>query len=31
MLDERWTTFLRDPAAALTLDQYKEKMRALRG
>ena len=31
MLDERWSTFLRDPAAALTLDQFKEKVKALRG
>ena len=31
MLDDRWATFLKSPAAALTLDQFKERMKALRG
>jgi putative addiction module component (TIGR02574 family) len=30
LLDERWASFLKDPAATLTLDQFDEKLRALR-
>jgi putative addiction module component (TIGR02574 family) len=25
-LDERWTAFLKDPASALTLEQFKERL-----
>ena len=28
--DQRWAAFLRDPAAALTLEQFKERVKALR-
>jgi putative addiction module component (TIGR02574 family) len=31
LLDERWAAFLRDPSAALTLEQIQKKVRALRG
>lgn len=31
LLDERWASFLKDPDSALTLEQFQEKMRALRG
>jgi putative addiction module component (TIGR02574 family) len=30
LLDQRWAAFLRDPAAALTLEQFKERVKALR-
>jgi putative addiction module component (TIGR02574 family) len=30
LLDERWASFLKDPAATLTLEQFDEKLRALR-
>ena len=30
MLDERWAAFLKNPAAALTLEQFKEKLKTLR-
>ena len=30
MLDERWAAFLRDPASALTLEQFKKRLKALR-
>ena len=30
MLDKRWAAFLEDPAAALTLEQFKERLKALR-
>ena len=30
LLDQRWTAFLRDPAAALSLEQFKERVKALR-
>lgn len=30
MLDERWAAFLQDPASALTLEQFKERLKALR-
>jgi putative addiction module component (TIGR02574 family) len=30
MLDERWATFLKDPASALTLDQFKERLKTRR-
>jgi putative addiction module component (TIGR02574 family) len=29
-LDERWSAFLKDPASALTVEQFKERLRALR-
>jgi putative addiction module component (TIGR02574 family) len=31
LLDERWASFLKDPDSALTLEQFDEKMRVLRG
>src|SRR5260370_37722577 len=31
LMDERWASFLKDPDSALTLEQFQEKMRALRG
>jgi putative addiction module component (TIGR02574 family) len=31
VLDERWGAFLRSPDSALTLEQFQEKMKALRG
>ena len=30
-LDERWTAFLTDPSSALTLEEFQQKMKALRG
>ena len=30
MLDERWASFLKDPASALTLGQFKRRLNALR-
>jgi putative addiction module component (TIGR02574 family) len=30
MLDERWTTFLKDPASALTLVQFKKRLKTRR-
>ena len=30
LLDQRWDVFLRDPAAALSLEQFKERVKALR-
>jgi putative addiction module component (TIGR02574 family) len=30
MLDERWATFLKDPAWALTLQQFKERLQTRR-
>jgi putative addiction module component (TIGR02574 family) len=30
LLDERWAAFLKDPASALSLEQFKERMSALR-
>jgi putative addiction module component (TIGR02574 family) len=29
LLDQRWAAFLRDPAAALSLQQFKERVNAL--
>jgi len=31
VLDERWATFLKSPDSALTLEQFQDKMKALRG
>ena len=31
MLDERWAAFLKDPDSALTLEQFKDRLRTLRG
>lgn len=31
LLDERWAAFLKDPASALTLEQFKDRLKALRG
>lgn len=31
LLDERWAAFLKSPNSALTLGQFQEKMKALRG
>ena len=30
LLDERWANFMRDPSSALDLDQFKQKVAALR-
>lgn len=30
MLDERWAAFLKDPASALTLDDFRERLKACR-
>ena len=30
ILDERWTAFLKNPASAQTLEQFKDKLKALR-
>jgi len=30
LLDERWAAFLRDPSSALTLEQFKERVKKLR-
>jgi putative addiction module component (TIGR02574 family) len=30
LLDQRWAAFLRDPADALTLEQFKERVNVLR-
>ena len=30
VLDQRWAAFLRDPAAALSLEQFKERVKTLR-
>ena len=30
LLDQRWAAYLRDPAAALTLEQFNERVKALR-
>ena len=30
VLDERWAAFLRDPSRALTLEEFKERVNALR-
>ena len=31
VLDERWAAFLKSPDSALTIEQFQEKMKALRG
>ena len=31
LLDERWAAFLKNPASALTIDQFKERLKTLRG
>ena len=31
LLDARWAAFLKDPSAALSLEQFQEKMRKHRG
>lgn len=31
LLDERWAAFLKDPASALTLEQFRERLAARRG
>jgi putative addiction module component (TIGR02574 family) len=31
VLDERWAAFLKNPAAALTVEQFQQKMKPLRG
>ena len=31
LLDARWAAFLKDPSSALTLEQFQEKMRKIRG
>ena len=31
ILDERWAAFLRDPASALTLEQFKQRLKARPG
>lgn len=31
VLDERWAAFLKSPESALTLEQFQERMKALRG
>ena len=31
VLDERWAAFLKSPDSALTLEQFQDKMKALRG
>ena len=31
MLDERWAAFLRDPASALALEQFKQRLKARGG
>jgi len=31
MLDKRWAAFLKDPASALTLVQFNERLKARRG
>ena len=31
LLDARWAAFLKDPSSALTVEQFQEKMRKLRG
>ena len=30
VLDQRWAAFLRDPSAALSLEQFKERVKTLR-
>ena len=30
LLDERWAAFLQDPSAALTLDEFQRRMKAIR-
>jgi putative addiction module component (TIGR02574 family) len=30
LLDERWAAFLQDPSAALTLDEFQKRMKAIR-
>jgi putative addiction module component (TIGR02574 family) len=30
LLDSRWTDFVNDPGSALTLEQFRERMKALR-
>lgn len=30
LLDERWAAFLRDPSSALTLEQFKQRVKNLR-
>jgi len=30
-LDGRWAAFLKDPASALTVEQFKERLKVLRG
>ena len=30
ILDERWETFLQEPASALSLEQFRERLKALR-
>ena len=31
LLDERWAAFLQDPSSALNLEQFKTRVKALRG
>ena len=31
LLDERWAAFLKDPASALTVGEFKQQMNSLRG
>lgn len=30
LLDQRWSAYLRDPSSALTVEQFKDKVKALR-
>ena len=30
LLDERWAAFLRDPSSALTLEEFQQRMKAIR-
>ncbi len=30
LLDERWAAFLRDPSSALSLDEFKDRVKTLR-
>jgi len=30
LLDERWAAFLKNPSSALTIEQFREKLKALR-
>ena len=31
LLDERWAAFLKDPTSALTLEEFQQRMKAIRG